>query len=282
MESSVASRSTKDTSMKIWLQKRLPLLIGLLVTLAPLAAQAQRESPLHDAPAIRKRLELRDTRLELGAGFGSTLNQDFYHTMFIDVRLGFHLNDWFSLKVFGDFAIDNLATGYQERVLESLPDQTSATTGRDPSKSEAQAAMVKINTMAGGQLEATPFTGKFSLFGKLFAHYDFYGFLGGGVLNVSPTGNNIPDCSSPMATQKYCGVSGIKPAFLFGLGFHTFFNQWLALNVELRDMLASLNPAGRDVNGDGVANADDMTLSHTFSALGSIVVYLPAKADISP
>ena len=44
----------------------------------PLAAQAQRKSPLADAPAIRKRFELRSTRLELGVGGGSTVNQDFY------------------------------------------------------------------------------------------------------------------------------------------------------------------------------------------------------------
>ena len=39
---------------------------ALLITLVPLAAQAQRKSPLEDAPAIRKRVELRgDDRLDL-------------------------------------------------------------------------------------------------------------------------------------------------------------------------------------------------------------------------
>jgi outer membrane beta-barrel protein len=279
MESSVASRSTKDTSMKIWIKKRLPLLIGLLVTLAPLAAQAQRESPLHDAPAIRKRLELRDTRLELGAGVGSTLNQDFYHTVFADVRIGYHLNDWFSIALFGDFAVDNMVTGFQSRVVESLP--TTNPTGRDTTQSLATGSMSKISSMFGGQLEFTPFTGKYSLFGKLFAHYDFYGFLGGGGLNVAPTDSQVTVCDTSKTRQE-CALSGLRPTFLFGVGFHTFFNQWLALNVELRDMLAELNPAGRDVNGDGFANTDDTTLTHTYSVLGSIVFYLPAKADISP
>ena len=60
---------------------RFALLIALATVSLPLAAQAQRKSPLADAPAIRKRFELRSTRLELGVGGGSTVNQDFYHTV---------------------------------------------------------------------------------------------------------------------------------------------------------------------------------------------------------
>jgi hypothetical protein len=77
-------------------------------------------------------------------------------------------------------------------------------------------------------------------------------------------------------------VSGIKPGVNFGVGMHSFFNEWLGVNVELRDIVAQLNPSGRDVNGDQVANDADLTWSHTFSVLASIVVYLPANADISP
>jgi hypothetical protein len=42
------------------MQKRLAfLVVALSVFALPLAAQAQHKSPLADAPAIRKRLELR-------------------------------------------------------------------------------------------------------------------------------------------------------------------------------------------------------------------------------
>ena len=51
---------------------RSALLVALALTVSlPLAAQAQRKSPLADAPAIRKRFELRSTRLELGAGMAT-------------------------------------------------------------------------------------------------------------------------------------------------------------------------------------------------------------------
>jgi outer membrane beta-barrel protein len=258
--------------------RRFALVAALLVTAVPLAAQAQRKSPLEDAPAIRKRVELRETRFEAGVGFGSTITQDFYHTMLIDVRLAFHINDWFSLAAFGGGAVDNLATGYQDRIIETLPAAQDPGVPREPPQGVAQGSMEKIKAIVGAQLEFAPFTGKYSLFGKIFAHYDFYAFAGAGFLDVGPT--NASACGG-MATA-YCGESGFKPGANVGLGLHSFFNQWLALNVELRDFVARLNPSGRDVNGDGVANADDATWTSTYVVTANIMFFLPTMATISP
>jgi hypothetical protein len=76
-------------------------------------------------------------------------------------------------------------------------------------------------------------------------------------------------------------VSGFKVGPTVGVGFHSYFNQWLGLSVELRDTIAPLNPAGRDVNGDGVADQHDVTWSSTWMAGANLVIYLPATADIS-
>ena len=76
---------------------RFALLVALATVSLPLAAQAQRVSPLRDAPAIRKRFELRSSRLELGAGAGTTINQDFYHTVLINARLAYHITDWVAI-----------------------------------------------------------------------------------------------------------------------------------------------------------------------------------------
>ena len=45
---------------------------------------------------------------------------------------------------------------------------------REPSRTRAQAGLQQISSILGAQLESTPFTGKYSMFGKLFAAYDFY------------------------------------------------------------------------------------------------------------
>jgi outer membrane beta-barrel protein len=292
-------RSTKDKPMNMkpncgHRRHRLSgLLVALAMTAVPLAAQAQRKSPLADAPAIRKRYELRATRLELGAGLGTTLNQDFYHTMFLNLKVGFHITDWLSLSAFGGFAVANIATTFQNDLVSSLHPTDMGQPINEPLRTQATASMQKISSILGAQLEFTPFTGKYSLAGKLFANYDFYAFGGPGLINVAPTdASSLTDCGSIMQLPPTasggpggpfsCKVSGAKFGANFGVGLHSYFNEWMALNVELRDILAQLNPSGRDNNGDGVANANDLTWSHTFMVTANIVFYLPSTASISP
>jgi outer membrane beta-barrel protein len=268
------------------MQKRLAfLIVAVSVFALPLAAQAQHKSPLADAPAIRKRLELRSTRIELGAGGATTIGQDFFHSVFIDVKLGFHITDWLSIAGFGGFAVANLDTGFQDNVVGSLPTDTT-TPGRAPTRAEATATMNKIQNMFGAQLEVTPFTGKYSLFGKLFAHYDFYALLGVGALNYAANGNanactDTGVLAAPPAQPTPCAVTGLKLGLNAGVGAHSFINQFLALNFELRDIIAPNNAAGRDVNGDRRVDNNDLTYGNTFVASLNLVLYFPTTADIS-
>lgn len=270
------------------LARRLAVVVALAVTAVPLFAQAQRKSPLADAPAIRKRYELRSVRFELGAGAGSTINQDFYHGVLINVRAAFHITDWLSIAGFGDFAAANISTGFRDKVLGSLG--TSPQLVREPTQNLATASILKINNILGAQLEATPFAGKYSLFGKLFAAYDTYVFVGPGAMSVSATNAGVlTPCSShtksptapPQASDFQCDDSGTKLGVNMGIGFHSFFNNWLALNVEFRDILAQINPAGRDVNGDKIADSHDDAWNNTFMFTASLAFYLPTVPSIS-
>ncbi len=129
-----------------------------------------------------------------------------------------------------------------------------------------------------------PFTGKYSLFGKLFAHYDFYIFGGPGLIAVEPNNAGLTPCSDSAGQGRAafsCGVSGTKFGGNFGLGMHSYFTNWLALNVELRDILAKLNPSGRDTNGDLKTTTADLTWTHTISVAANLVFYLPATPSVS-
>jgi len=267
---------------------RFALLVALATVSLPLAAQAQRVSPLRDAPAIRKRFELRSTRFELGAGAGTTINQDFYHTVMINFRLGFHITDWVSIAGFGDLGVAQIATGFEGKIVDSLDTNNMSNVNREPSKAGAQAGLQQISSIFGGQLEWTPFTGKYSLFGKLFSAYDFYiVFPGIAAMQVKPAGNVGRTCDQtppmdPMNADRYvCGVKGTKLGGKVGVGFHTFFGQAVALGVELSDIIEQLNPSGRDVNGDGVADNNDLTWTNTFVLTANLTVYFPS-AKISP
>jgi outer membrane beta-barrel protein len=264
------------------------LVIAAAVTVVPMAAHAQRKSPLADAPAIRKRYELRASRLEVGAGIGSTINQDFYHSIFFNGKVGFHITDWLAISIYGGAAIANVETTFQSDLVNSL----STSGGQpghpasEPTRSEAQDSMQKIKWILAPQLELVPFTGKYSLFGKLFASYDFYLFGGPGFINVAPTNANVPACAATNnnsgAQQYYCGVTGTKVGGNFGVGLHSYFTPWMALNVEFRDILAQLNPSGRDTDGSLHATTADLTWTHTFSVAANLVFYLPATPKVSP
>jgi outer membrane beta-barrel protein len=251
---------------------------ALVVTTMPLPAHAQRVSPLADAPAIRKREELRASRFEGGIGFGSTVGQDFYHTMFLDLKLDGHFNDWLSIGLVGGYGVANLQTAFGEQLVGSLHDTPPVP--REPTAAGATASMEQIKAMVAAQLEFTPFAGKFSLAGKVFAHYDFYVFGGFGALQLAPKDSATPACSST-GTGTSCGISGFKPGGTAGVGLHLFIKQWLALGVELRDIVARINPSGRDVNGDGFARTDDIGWGSTYIVTTNLTVYLPSAAVIS-
>jgi outer membrane beta-barrel protein len=244
---------------------------------APMIASAQeRKSPLADAPAIRRRVELRDKRFELGVGLSSTLGQDFYHAVMVNARLGFHLTDWLALAVVGGFNLTpNFKTSFNERLMEVLPPTKGM--DRTPTRQEALDGMNRIGEVFAGQLELIPFTGKFSLFSKLFMNYDFYAFGGPGVIDfkadlVCPAGMELPSCA----------VTGFKVGANFGAGAHLFANDFFALNFEVRDILVRNNPAGRDEDGDGVATDRDLSWDSNIILGLNLMFFLPGRPPVSP
>jgi len=270
------------------MKRTAPLFLFALTFLTlPMVAQAQRRSPLADAPAIRKRVELRQSRFEAAVGIGSTVNQTFYHGVLLDIRLGYHINDWLSLAGVGSFGLTTIATGLNEQLVATNLDGM----GRTPSKADALGGMDKMGYLLGGRVELTPFTGKYSLFGALFAHYDFYLFGGAALVNfvaVTPTAG-VGACSSSTGNAT-CVASGSRVAGMGGLGFHTYFNNWVALGVELRTLYVQDNQAGRGVavtniipaSGQAAASTKDLTWGPQYMAIIGATLFLPSTADISP
>src|SRR3954470_17944128 len=132
---------------------------------APMTAAAQeRKSPLADAPAIRKRVELRDKRFEIGVGAGTTLGQDFYHAVLVNARLGFHLTDWLAIAGWGGFNLTpKMKTAFHEKLDGALMDVKGGV-DRTPTLDEATNGMNHIGEVFALQAELVPFTGKIALF----------------------------------------------------------------------------------------------------------------------
>jgi outer membrane beta-barrel protein len=251
-------------------------LVTAVATGLPTAAQAQeRKSPLADAPAVRRRFELRDKRFEIGVGGGITAGQDFYHAVMVNGRLGFHITDWLALSGWGGFNLTpNLKTSFHSRLNEVL---NSSTTDRSPTVDDAEAGMNRIGEAFALQAELVPFTGKFGLFSKLFMAYDFYAFGGPGFIDFK--------ADTPCAEAqegKSCAVTGFKIGANFGLGMHMFATDFFALNLEVRDLLVRNNPAGRDENGDTFADDRDLSWDSNYIVSLNLMFFLPGRATISP
>jgi len=135
------------------MKRGIALLLGCLVGIPAVTEAAQeRKSPLADAPAIRKRFELRDKRFELGVGLAATIGQDFYNALLLNVRLGFHITDWLGVSVsagvvnmtpnwrsaFNDKL--NSALGGSCRLLPTPPPPTTSMTPTPPTDALAGTA----------------------------------------------------------------------------------------------------------------------------------------------
>ncbi|HEY0711350.1 MAG TPA: hypothetical protein VGF45_01655 [Polyangia bacterium] len=210
-------------------------------------------------------------RFEIGPGVTSTVGQDFYHALLVGGKGTLFLTDWLAVAGFAGHNITpDMKTSFHERLVDDLRPMPE---GRSPSIGQAQQGMNKIGQVFAGQVELIPFSGKYSLFSRFFANYDFYGFGGLGVINFKGS-----SCATPGPS---CPVTGMKFGINFGVGIHTYFNDYFSANVEFRDILLRNNPSGRDVSGDRVADDDDMSLDSNYMIGLNFTFLLPPTARVS-
>ena len=67
----------------------------------------------------------------------------------------------------------------------------------------------------------------------------------------------------------------------FGVGMHTYFNDFVTMNLEARDILLRNNPSGRDETGDRIADGEDLTWDSNYMVGLNFTFFLPPTARIS-
>ena len=223
---------TKDMPMLLN-KHRFALLVALATVSLPLAAQAQRKSPLRDAPAIRKRFELRSIRFELGAGAGTTINQDFYHTVLINVRLAYHITDWVALGGFGNFGVAQIATGFEGKVVNSLDaDRRRSNVQREPRQGGRRgrpAADLEHPGRCSSSGRRSPGSTRCSA--SCSRRTTSISSCPVALMNVKPGGSVARTCdpAAPTGTMDPSRYvlrrQGNQVGGKVGVGFHTFFDQ---------------------------------------------------------
>ena len=269
--------------------------IGLGVSAAPVHAEP-RASGLAADVAVRHRRLLVKKRFEFAPLFESTISADFRHIIGGGAKLEYHLGDMFSIGLIG-VASTALDTKLVDKIVPTLMTQAekqqmvaAGTRVREPSKDEF---LDRLNTMPfHGAVYAslTPWYGKLAAFGQAYVAFAqlqsncplaVCSDTSPGKQRIDPaSGDSIPLDNNPNNDPPL--NDGGRIGLYLGGGIHVFLNDFLALDMTVRDYAFTDNPSGADFNADlFVSNDDNRFLHHLFFGAG-ISVMLPTSVQRTP
>ena len=123
--------------------------------------------------------------------------------------------------------------------------------------------------------------------------YDTYIFAGFGFALTKNNCNGDPAaCAANPGDDIDAATKGFRPGIAWGIGFHLFFNRFVAMGVEMKDIVFSDNEFGGDMTRGQtdaeraagnkiIINGDDRKFSNHFFAGLNLTFYLPPTAEIS-
>jgi outer membrane beta-barrel protein len=288
------------------MKKHTILAVVALAALSTEAYAERRTNSLATDVAVRRRRLLVKNRFEFAPLFESTVNADFRHIVGGGAKLEYHLGDMLSIGLIG-VGSTALNTKLVDKIVPSLDTQAEKQQKvmagmfiREPSQEEL---LDRLNTMplhGAAYVSLTPWYGKLAAFGQAYVAFDFY-FQAGlsfaslksdcpsticsdpspGVSRLDPmTGDTIPPDNNPNNDPPL--NSGSRVGLYLGGGIHVFLNDFLALDMTVRDYAFTDNPSGADFNADlFVSDADNRFLHHLFFGVG-ISVMLPTTVKRTP
>lgn len=267
------------------------------LALSSVAYAERRQNTLATDVAVRHRRLLVKNRFEFAPLFESTINADFRHIIGGGAKLEYHLTDMLSIGAVGVFSTA-LDTKLIDKIRPTLEMDTNDKT-REPSQNEF---MDRLNTMpihGAAYVSLTPWYGKLAAFSQAYVAFDFYFQAGlsfaslksdcpttvcsdqfAGASHTGPDGDTIPADNNPNNDPPL--NNGSRVGLYLGGGIHVFLNDFLALDMTVRDYAFTDNPSGADFNADlFVSDKDNRFLHHLFFGVG-ISVMLPTTVKRTP
>ena len=265
----------------------------LLLGVVQEAAAERRTNDLAKDVAVRHRRLLVKNRLEFTPLFESTINADFKHIVGGGVKLEYHLSDMISIGGIGVGSVA-LNTALVDKVLmtlESTPDPAT----REPSKAEFESRLNSMPIHGAAYASLTPWYGKLAAFSQAFVAFDFY-FQGGLAFAQLKS-----DCPTSVCSDENPGMSngdippdgnpnndpplndGQRLGLYLGGGIHVFLNDFIALDLTIRDYAFTDNPSGADFDAkdQAVTKDDNRFVHHLFFGAG-LSIMLPFKVKRTP
>jgi outer membrane beta-barrel protein len=250
----------------------------------------RRQNDLQKQVAVRHRRLLVKNRLELTPLFESTINADFKHIVGGGVKLEYHFSDMLSIG-----AIGVGSTAINTKLVTRIED-TLVANPMDPREPTHDQFDQRLNTMpfhGAAYISLTPWYGKLAAFGTAYVAFDFY--FQAGVSFASLSSNCDPAVCTDDPTNRPADAtpdlnpnndlplnSGGRVGLYLGGGIHVFLNDFMALDLTVRDYAFKDNPSGADVSGPAggpdsqVTNDDNQFLHHLFFGAGVSIMF-PTK-----
>jgi len=268
--------------------------VGLLALSSEAYAET-RKNDLASAVAVRRRRLLVKKRFEVAPLFESTINADFRHIVGGGAKLEYHLTDMLSIGVIG-VGSTSINTKLVDKITPSLEMDVDNKT-REPSQKEFTDRLNTMPLHGAAYASLTPWYGKLAAFGQAYVAFDFY--FQAGVAFASLKSN----CPSSICSDTHPGTGdpndensvadlnpnndpplndGSRIGLYLGGGIHVFLNDFLALDMTVRDYAFDDNPSGADFNADlFVSKEDSRFVHHLFFGVG-LSVMLPTTVKRTP
>jgi len=225
------------------------LLFAMLCTwAAPVTAQDDTETKeefegtIH---VVQQKPVIRAGRLEVTPKFGASINDPIYQSVKPAAKLSFHITERFYISGLFEWYDFGDALGGETAAFDRSVEQTR-TAPEAPT----------LNWVGGLEAGFMPIYGKFALFNSWILHYDLGLTLGPAYL----------ESGSIATTSESTGV-GVTGSLTGRL----FFNDWMALSLELRDVAFSADLATG--TGGSVSR-----LSNIATATAGISIMLPPQS----
>jgi len=277
-----------------------PVILGLVLagTLLATAQESRadggrRLNDLHDQVAVRHRRLLVKGRFEVTPLFESSINADYYNVLGGGGKLEYHLSDMWSIGgvVVGSASIK---TALYNRVVGTLPSTDPGMNDKTPTQEQFVDHLNQMPVHGAAYISFTPWYGKLAAFASAYVAFDFY--FQGGISYAQLTSNcptnvctdthpGVPDPNDPtigpVLNPKYDPPlnDGTRIGLYLGGGIHVFLNDFLALDLTVRDYAFTDNPSGADFNGDfyvgnnKMLGDDNRFLHHLFFGAGLSVMF---------
>lgn len=171
-----------------------------------------------------------------------------------------------------------------------------------------QAGLTRAQWQASVDAVFTPFSGKLGLFSAAFTNYDIYLFGGLGLmgwnkhykeqsstaellgLGTDPSADNYCEEMATGNQNAECLLhpvdpdDGVKVGFSFGGGVHLFITDYVAINLEVQDIVTSNNLAGLNTTVEDIpplVDQQDRDVFHNVTTQVGAKFYFPFKAKRS-